>query len=136
MLTLRAWPRAHTDCDLTVLDRKTQTLWTGDLLFVGRTPAIDGSVKGWLAASEELARLPAKYVVPGHGAPGSDRSGAFQAQRAYLEAVLEGVRGALAQGKPLQQALREVQPPRAGWLLWDETHPRNVARAYQELEWE
>jgi hypothetical protein len=24
----------------------------------------------------------------------------------------------------------------SGWLLWQEVHPRNVARAYQELEWE
>jgi hypothetical protein len=22
------------------------------------------------------------------------------------------------------------------WLLWDEVHPRNVARAYQEISWE
>jgi quinoprotein relay system zinc metallohydrolase 2 len=135
-LTLRAWPRAHTDCDLTVLDRATATLWTGDLLFVGRTPALDGSLRGWLAVSEDLARLPAKHVVPGHGAVSSDLSVALEPQQRYLEALLKGVRGELAQGKPLQEAVRDVQPPKSQWLLWDETHPRNVARAYQELEWE
>lgn len=135
-LTLRAWPRAHTDCDLTVLDRATATLWTGDLLFVGRTPALDGSLRGWLAVSEDLARLPAKHVVPGHGAVSADLGAALEPQRRYLDALLQGVRGELAQGKPLQEALRDVQPPKSQWLLWDETHPRNVARAYQELEWE
>jgi hypothetical protein len=25
---------------------------------------------------------------------------------------------------------------KSGWLLWSDVHPRNVARAYQELEWE
>jgi quinoprotein relay system zinc metallohydrolase 2 len=135
-LTLRAWPRAHTDCDLTVLDRGTATLWTGDLLFVGRTPAVDGSLKGWLAVIEDLARLPAKHVVPGHGAVSSELAAALEPQRRYLVALLQGVRDELARGKPLQEAVRDVQPQKSQWQLWDETHPRNVARAYQELEWE
>jgi quinoprotein relay system zinc metallohydrolase 2 len=135
-LTLRAWPRAHTDCDLTVLDRSTATLWTGDLLFVGRTPVLDGSLKGWLAVTKELAPLPAKHVVPGHGAVNSDLAGALEPQRRYLTALLQGIRAELAQGRPLQEAVRDVQPRESQWQLWDETHPRNVARAYQELEWE
>jgi quinoprotein relay system zinc metallohydrolase 2 len=135
-LVLQAWPRAHTDCDLTVFDAATGTLWTGDLLFVGRTPALDGSLKGWLAVTAQLARRPARHIVPGHGPVGSDLAAALAPQQRYLQGLLEGVRGALAAGKPLQEASREVQPAHDGWQLWDTTHPRNVARAYQELEWE
>jgi quinoprotein relay system zinc metallohydrolase 2 len=135
-LALRAWPRAHTDCDLTVFDQASATLWTGDLLFVKRTPVLDGSLKGWLAVTAKLARVPALHVVPGHGPVSRDLPAALEPQRRYLEALLQGVRAELSRGKPLQEAVSDVQPQKSLWQLWDETHPRNVARAYQELEWE
>jgi quinoprotein relay system zinc metallohydrolase 2 len=136
-LVLRAWPKAHTDCDLTVFDVTTGTLWTGDLVFVGRTPALDGSLSGWLAVLAELSQQHPAHVVPGHGAVGTDLAGALAPELRYLEALEQQVRAQLAAGKPLETALKEVTgADRQHWLLWDTTHPRNVARAYQELEWE
>jgi quinoprotein relay system zinc metallohydrolase 2 len=136
-LRLRAWPKAHTNCDLTVFDDKTGTLWAGDLLFVGRLPALDGSIKGWLGAIDELARMSVVRVVPGHGAVANNLAAALAPERAYLQALADGVRAELAAGKPLEGAIKQVDAGgKSGWLLWDETHPHNVARAYQELEWE
>jgi quinoprotein relay system zinc metallohydrolase 2 len=135
-LLLRAWPSAHTDCDLTVFDRESGTLWSGDLLFVGRTPAIDGSIKGWLAAIDQLSALHVRHFVPGHGPPGTDLAAALAPERQYLEALQKQVRADIASGKPLQDALKDVYPEASAWQLWDATHPHNVSRVYQELEWE
>ena len=139
VLRLRAWPTAHTDCDLTVYDTATRTLWTGDLLFVQRTPALDGSLTGWLAVMGSLGQLQSevRHVVPGHGPAGEDLKAALEPQRRYLQELLDTVRGEIAHGDSLGEALKHTQAPVGSpWQLWDETHPRNVARAYQELEWE
>jgi quinoprotein relay system zinc metallohydrolase 2 len=136
-LQLRAWPMAHTDCDLTVFDGQTGTLWTGDLLFRERLPALDGSLKGWLSALDELVRMRVALAVPGHGPVTRDVKSAIISERGYLEALATGIRAELSQGEPLEHAIRHValaQQPH--WLLWDSVHPHNVVRAYQELEWE
>jgi len=136
-LALRAWPRAHTDCDLTVYDIQTRTLWTGDLLFRERLPALDGSVKGWLSALEELNRMKVSLAVPGHGSLSRDLSAAVAPERRYLRALIDGIRVEIARGKPLDDAIEHVAAAeKSHWVLWDDVHPHNVVRAYQELEWD
>jgi quinoprotein relay system zinc metallohydrolase 2 len=136
-LDLRAWPKAHTDCDLTVYDAHTGTLWTGDLLFRGRLPALDGSLKGWLAALDDLARMAARLAVPGHGPVTADLAAAIIPERRYLRALQQGVRDELSQAEPPEDAIQHVAAAeKSHWLLWDAVHPGNVARAYQEIAWE
>jgi quinoprotein relay system zinc metallohydrolase 2 len=136
-LRLAAWPTAHTDCDLTVVDETTGTLWAGDLLFRERLPALDGNVKGWLAAIADLTRWHVKLTIPGHGTLARDLPAALAPEQHYLQALVDSVRIELKKGISLGQALGETANGERGtWLLWDEVHPRNVARVYQELEWE
>ena len=76
-LELQAWPPAHTDCDLTILDTTTKTLFAGDLVFVKHLPIIDGSVKGWLSTSPRWRRFPHCASFPAMGpstCPGRRRS--------------------------------------------------------------
>ena len=136
-LSLRAWPTAHTDCDLTVLDEQSRTLWTGDLLFRDRLPALDGSASGWLAAIDELSRLQVALAVPGHGPVSADLASALDPERRYLQALIDGVHDELAQGASMQDAIAHVAAAaRPNWLLWDSTHPHNVARVYEQMEWQ
>jgi quinoprotein relay system zinc metallohydrolase 2 len=137
ILRLRAWPTAHTDCDLTVYDERSGTLWTGDLLFRERLPALDGNLKGWLAVIDELSRLTPRFVVPGHGSLTTDLAGSLSREREYLSALYDGVRSELAGGQSMQDAIAKVAvAERDRWSLWKQVHPRNVARAYEELQWE
>lgn len=135
-LTLTAWPAAHTDSDLTVLDHRTKTLWAADLLFDGRIPTLDGNLNGWLAALERLIPADAALVVPGHG-PVSDGRAALQRERAYLATLRDGVRAALNEGLDLTAAVESLKDAgREDWLLFDAFHGRNTVTAYTQLEWE
>lgn len=137
-LTLRAWPVAHTDTDLTVRDDASDTLFTGDLLFLAHMPVIDGQLKGWLALLAEWQRQPAPaHLVPGHGTADAPWASSLAAQQQYLEGVRDVVRQALRRNETLSQMLASpaAAPPPA-WLLPDTFHQRNLTAAFAELEWE
>jgi len=134
-LVLRAWPAAHSDCDLTVLDEKTGTLFAGDLVFLAHTPVLDGSLRGWLGAIGELGALPAQRVVPGHG-PVSGWPGALADQRRYLETLASDVRGLVKSGKPIAAAGTAAGSERSRWELFDDFNTRNATAAFSEIEWE
>jgi quinoprotein relay system zinc metallohydrolase 2 len=135
-LALKAWGAAHSDNDLTVLDEASGTLFAGDLLFVEHVPVLDGSIRGWLAAVDELERLPAKQVVPGHG-PVSAWPGALAAERAYLERLAADCRDLIKRGVPLAEAAKVAGvAERPHWQLFDAYNARNATAAYSELEWE
>ena len=120
-LQLRAWPAAHTDNDLTVLDETTETLFSGDLVFIDHIPALDGSIKGWLAAIDALEKIPAARVVPGHGPASVPWPDALAAERRYLSAVADGVRGLIAEGARIEDAPNKVaQEERTRWKLFDD----------------
>ena len=103
-LELQAWPPAHTDCDLTILDTKTRTLFAGDLVFVKHLPIIDGSVKGWLVDLPALAKVPAVRVIPGHGPVGLPWPQALDSERAYFERIAQDVKQSIAKGEPVEKA--------------------------------
>ena len=136
-LVLTAWPAAHTDNDLTVCDPTTGTLWTGDLLFIERTPALDGDIDGWLAAIATLETTPAATTIPGHGPVTRDKHGALARQRAYLTALLRDVRASIRRGTDMTATMATAAAAERGrWRLFDVVNRRNVNVLYPVLEWE
>ena len=69
-------------------------------------PVLDGSLLGWLAATDDLALIPASRVLPGHGPAIEDWPGALADQRRYLERLTQDTRGLISRGAPLAVAAR------------------------------
>src|SRR5262249_53802260 len=102
-LILKAWPAAHSDSDLTVLDEQTKTMFAGDLVFLAHIPVMDGSILGWLRIMGELSGQDAQRVVPGHGFV-SGWPAALSDERRYLETLAADSRALIAGGAPITVA--------------------------------
>ena len=134
-IVLQAWPAAHSDNDLTVLDEKTKTLFAGDLVFLTHTPVLDGSLRGWLGVIGQLGALPAQRVVPGHGAV-SEWPAALADERRYLGTLATDVRTLVNAGKPIAIAGSAAASEKLRWELFDDFNTRNATAAFSEIEWE
>ncbi|ERF81931.1 quinoprotein relay system zinc metallohydrolase 2 [Bradyrhizobium viridifuturi] len=135
-LTLKAWPPAHSDNDLTVFDERSGTLLAGDMVFLEHIPVVDGSLKGWLRALDQLAAIPAERVVPGHG-PVSAWPAALADERRYLETLAADIRALVKSGKPITAAAEHAAAAeRPRWQLFDDYNARNATAAFSEIEWE
>jgi quinoprotein relay system zinc metallohydrolase 2 len=136
-LVLEAWPTAHTNADLTILDETTGTWFLGDLLFSGHVPALDGSLRGWMRVLGALAARPAARVVPGHGPPSLPWPEAAAPIAGYLERLAADIRQMVGDGRTMRDAAASAarsEAPR--WQLFDEFNARNATAAFHELEWE
>ena len=139
-LKITAHPSAHTNTDLTVEDSKTQTLFTGDLVFIERTPVIEGDIKGLIAELEALKTYPFKQLVPGHGATQKTNQAGIAAinnAQAYFNALLNDIRANIKAGKTMTNAMDSAAASeKSKWLLFDVANRRNVNNIYPALEWE
>jgi len=138
ILTLTAYSTSHTDHDLSVLDKNTNTFWTGDLLFMGRIPALDGSINGWLATMEQLQQQDFAFVVPGHGTASSDQwQQGLAKQHHYFTLLRDQIRIILEDLGTISQASEQVGiTEQNSWELFELYHRRNITASFVELEWE
>lgn len=139
VLAVTARPLAHTETDVTVLDRTTGTLFVGDLVFASHTPALDGAILGWQTLLDDMAAQTnaVARIVPGHGPTTLPWPEGMQATRAYLAAITAEARAAIADGAPMSQAVKTIgESQRNNWKLFDEFNRRNATAAFQQLEWE
>lgn len=139
-LTLTPVPTAHTDNDLMVRDDLSDTLFTGDLIFRGLAPVVDGALNGWLAWMDLPPQPAPARIVPGHGPLAATWEEAVADQRALLTDLRAAVRARIAQGVPMSEAvpdiLAEMESHAGGWVNFDATLSRDATAAYKELEWE
>jgi len=136
-LLLTAYPAAHTNTDLTVFDTASATLWSGDLLFIERTPSIDGDVKGWLKVIAQLRAIKAQRVIPGHGPVTGDWQAALDKEQHYFDTLLGDIRASIKQGATMEQAMNTAAASEKGnWVLFENVNRRNINIVYPVLEWD
>jgi glyoxylase-like metal-dependent hydrolase (beta-lactamase superfamily II) len=123
-----------------VQDSKTQTLFTGDLVFVERTPVIEGDIKGLIAELETLKTLPFKQLVPGHGSVQKNNADGVKAinnAQQYFNVLLADIRANIKAGKSMSETMdTAAASEKSKWLLFDIANRRNVNNVFPALEWE
>ncbi|MBF4992449.1 quinoprotein relay system zinc metallohydrolase 2 [Methylophilus sp. QUAN] len=136
-LQLQAQTVAHTHTDLTVLDTKTNTLFTGDLLFAQRTPVVEGDLKRLIAALEQINQSHYALIVPGHGLESNDQPTMLGNELRYLNLLLADIRTSIKKGISMEQTMdTAAASERDNWQLFDIANRRNVNVIYPQLEWE
>jgi len=102
-------PPAHTDGDAVVHFTKANVIHSGDLVFIGRYPVIDGahggSVAGMIAGTERVMGMcdGDTKVIPGHG-PLTDRAGVQRFHDMLVE-VNRRLMPLAAAGKTLEEVV-------------------------------
>jgi len=122
---------AHTDNDSVVWLPDRKVLFSGDLLFKGGTPFVfQGSIAGALETLDDLEKLGAETIVPGHGAVCGPE--VFAEIQRYLRFVQDVAAAGVAAGvSPLEAAL-DTDLGEFAELLDSERIVGNLYRAYSE----
>ncbi len=136
-LTITAHPAAHTNTDVSAMDSKSNTLFTGDLLFIERAPVLEGDIKGLIAELEKLKNSAAKQVVPGHGPVTKNWKRAIENEQRYLNAMLNDIRVSIKKGESMESTMNTAAASEKNkWALFEIANRRNVNVIYPALEWE
>ena len=137
-IKVNAYSPAHTDNDVTITDIRTGTLWAGDLLFIERTPVIDGDIHGFIDVLAQLISLDnINLVIPGHGTPTKNWQEAFKKSKDYFITLRDDIRHSISEDQGLRKAIETVAKSESKkWELFDVQNARNINQVYPKLEWE
>ncbi|MBM3726620.1 MAG: MBL fold metallo-hydrolase [Acidobacteria bacterium] len=116
----------HTLGDSVAWLPKEGILFTGDLCVNRRSgnnvADADASPEGWVRALDGLMNFNPRTVVPGHGFLGGKE--ALAGQRAYLQAIIDGVRSGISRGQTADQLAETLDL--GGHGLWGADKARNA----------
>jgi glyoxylase-like metal-dependent hydrolase (beta-lactamase superfamily II) len=135
-LTLLAIP-GHAADQIAIYEPRSGALWAADTLSDLEIPFIEHSLAAYEQSLSRLAQLAIRALVPGHGAPTTDRTeivARLNADRAYLAELRQRVTQALERGLHLEETQEHCgtmvfREPAAN----AEPHRENVRWAYAEL---
>lgn len=128
---------AHTPGDAFVWHPAAETVFTGDIVYVGRILGVMEFSSGatWLDAFDAVAALNPAHVVPGHG-PVTDLANAARDTRDYLANLRERIGAHIEDGGDIITAVDVDQSAFAYLDNFDTLAKRNAQEMFSQMEWE
>jgi cyclase len=129
---------AHTAGDVIAYVPEAETIYTGDILFIGGTPIVwAGPLSNWIAACDLMLGMDIATVVPGHG-PLTDKRGITEV-RDYLSFVEREATARFDAGLDAWEAARDIAKSGLGagpFAEWREAGriSVNVDTVYRSLD--
>ncbi len=127
----------HTLGDSVAWLPKERILFTGDLC-VNKRPGNnvadpDASPEGWVRALDGLMKYDVAQLVPGHGFMGGKE--AIVGQRAYLQALIDGVRAGIARGETAEKLAESLDfSKNAEWGVDKTRNATAIKAVYAKLK--
>lgn len=126
----------HSGADLVMLDETTGVLFAADMVFFQRmlttphTPGIDV----WRKELRDIAAIPFKQMVPGHGPIVTD-SRAIDQMLGYLEWLDDTLQSAAEKGRSMHEVMKTPLPKALASInLGQEEFIRSVVHLYPDYE--
>ncbi|MBS0123872.1 MBL fold metallo-hydrolase [Thetidibacter halocola] len=128
---------AHTPGDSYVWLPQSRTVFTGDIVYVGRVPGVMefSDSAGWLEAFAAVEALDPMHLVPGHG-PATTLAQAQADTRDYLVNLRTQIRAHIEEGGDIIGAVEVDQSAFEYLDQFDSLARRNAQTVFQQMEWE
>ena len=129
---------AHTPEDTAVFLPQSGVLFIGDVVFRNRIPYVgQADSRHWIAALDELLKLPVKIMVPGHGPASDSPRKDMQLTRDYLRFLRDSMSKAAANLDPFNEAYQNTDWSKfAGYPLFKEANRMNAYNTFLLMEQE
>lgn len=127
---------AHTPEDTAVFLPQSGVLFIGDVVFRNRIPYVgQADSRHWIAALDELLKLPVKIMVPGHGPASDSPRKDMQLTRDYLRFLRDSMSKAAANLDPFDEAYQNTDWSKfAGYPLFKEANRMNAYNTFLLME--
>ncbi len=128
---------AHTPGDSFVWLEGSKTVFSGDIVYVGRVLGMMdfSSSPDWIDAFEAMAALDPVHVIPGHG-PATTLAVARADTCDYLVNLRTQIGAHIEEGGDIIDAVKVDQSAFAHLAQFEALAGRNAQRVFEEMEWE
>lgn len=136
-ISIRHPAAAHTPGDSFVWLEETKTVFTGDIVYVGRVLGIMdfSSSPDWIEAFEALVALEPVHLIPGHG-PATTLAVAAADTYDYLVNLRAQIGAHIEEGGDIIDAVKVDQSAFSHLAQFEALAGRNAQRVFEEMEWE